>query len=221
MSDYYRNVNLDLLNKIPTNSNCILEIGCGSGWMGEAFKAKNPSAKYFGIELFETAAEEAATRLDGVICANIELDLTLPSKLAPLFDVVVFGDVLEHLQDPWRVLSELRKYIQPGGLCVTCIPNVAHWSLISGLLRGKWDYADAGLLDRTHLRFFTLDTAVEMFQKTGWTVFDASPRNFWPELTEQAMQVLLPVATAFGMPEANARLNMSTFQWVMSARNGA
>ena len=220
MSDYYRNVNQDLLNRIPANAKRVLEIGCGSGWMGAAFKARNPSTAYFGIELFETSAKEAEALLDGVICANIEQDFTLPSKLAPNFDALVFGDVLEHLLDPWRTLRELRQYIEPGGSCVACIPNVAHWSLISGLLQGKWDYTDAGLLDRTHLRFFTVDSAIEMFQKTGWTVLDVAPRDFWPEQTEQALKALLPVATAFGAPEAKARLNMSAFQWLVRATNG-
>ena len=220
MSDYYRNVNEDLLNRIPPRSKNVLEIGCGSGWMGAAFKSKNPSSKYFGIEIFNTSADEASLLLDGVICANIENDFTLPLKLAPNFDALIFGDVLEHLLDPWRVLSELRQYIEPGGSCVACIPNVSHWSLIAGLLQGKWDYADAGLLDRTHLRFFTIDSAIEMFQKTGWTVIDVAPRDFWPDKTELALKALLPAAMAFGAPEAKARLNMGAFQWLVRATNG-
>jgi len=188
--------------------------------MGEAFKARSPLAQYFGIELVDAVAEQARAVLDGVLCANIEDDLTLPMRLAPSFDALVFGDVLEHLRDPWQVLSQLRQYIEPGGSCIACIPNVAHWSLISGLLGGKWDYADAGLLDRTHLRFFTLASAVAMFQKAGWTVIDATPRIFAPEKIEQALKTLLPAATALGVTEATARMNLSTLQWVVRATNG-
>lgn len=220
MSNYYSNVNLDLLNRIPVNARRVLEIGCGSGRMGRAFKARNPSAQYFGIEILNTVAQEARAVLDGVICADIENDLTLPSKLAPSFDTLVFGDVLEHLRDPWRVLLDLRQYIEPGGLCVACIPNVAHWSVISGLLEGKWTYEDSGLLDRTHLRFFTLDSASEMFRKSGWSTIDAKPRYVLPEKTAQALKTLLPGATALGEPEARARVNMSAFQWVIRAMNG-
>jgi len=218
--NYYGNVNPDLLAKIPVTAKRVLEVGCGSARLGEAFKARSPQAKYFGVELFESAADEAAKVLDGVVCANIEQDTTVPLKLSPSFDTLVFGDVLEHLQDPWKVLTELRHYIEPGGSCIACVPNVAHWSLVAGLLQGKWDYQDAGLLDRTHLRFFTLDSAVQMFQKAGWTVVDATPRNLWPEKTEEALKALLPAAQALGGDLFKARANMSALQWVIRATNG-
>ena len=219
--NYFDNVNPDLLAKIPITAKRVLEVGCGSARLGEAFKARSPDSQYFGIELFESAATEAAKVLDGVICANIEQDTSLALKLSPSFDTLVFGDVLEHLLDPWRVLTELRQYIEPGGSCIACVPNVAHWSLISGLLQGKWDYQDAGLLDRTHLRFFTLDSAVQMFQKAGWAVVDATPRNLWPDKTEVALKALLPAAQALGGEVLKVRLNMSAFQWVIRATNGA
>jgi 2-polyprenyl-3-methyl-5-hydroxy-6-metoxy-1,4-benzoquinol methylase len=219
--NYYGNVNPDLLSKIPVTAKRVLEVGCGSARLGEAFKARNPQSQYFGIELFESAAKEAAKVLDGVICANIEQDTAVALNLSPSFDTLVFGDVLEHLQDPWKVLTELRQYIEPGGSCIACVPNVAHWSLVAGLLQGKWDYRDAGLLDRTHLRIFTLDSAVQMFQKAGWTVLDAAPRNLWPDKTEAALKALLPAAQALGVDASKARLNMSALQWVIRAVNGA
>jgi 2-polyprenyl-3-methyl-5-hydroxy-6-metoxy-1,4-benzoquinol methylase len=219
--NYFDNVNPDLLAKIPITAKRVLEVGCGSARLGEAFKARSPDSQYFGIELFESAAKEAVKVIDGVICADIEQDTSLALKLSPSFDTLVFGDVLEHLRDPWRVLSELRQYIEPGGSCIACVPNVAHWSLISGLLQGKWDYQDAGLLDRTHLRFFTLDSAVQMFQKAGWAVVDATPRNLWPDKTELALKALLPAAQALGGEVLKAHLNMSAFQWVIRATNGA
>jgi 2-polyprenyl-3-methyl-5-hydroxy-6-metoxy-1,4-benzoquinol methylase len=219
--NYYGNVNPDLLAKIPVTAKRVLEVGCGSARMGEAFKARSPQSQYFGIELFESAAKEAVKVLDGVICANIEQGTAVALNLSPSFDTLVFGDVLEHLQDPWKVLTELRQYIEPGGSCIACVPNVAHWSLVAGLLQGKWDYQDAGLLDRTHLRFFTLDSAVQMFQKAGWTVLDAAPRNLWPDKTEAALKALLPAAQALGVDASKARLNMSALQWVIRAVNGA
>jgi|LauGreSBDMM110SN_4_FD.fasta_scaffold11552_3 2-polyprenyl-3-methyl-5-hydroxy-6-metoxy-1,4-benzoquinol methylase len=217
--NYYGNVNPDLLDKIPVTAKRVLEVGCGSARLGEAFKARSPDSQYFGIELFESAAKEAARVLDGVICANIEQDTSLALKLCRSFDTLVFGDVLEHLQDPWKVLAELRQYIEPGGSCIACVPNVAHWSLVSGLLQGNWEYQDSGLLDRTHLRFFTLDSAIQMLQKAGWTVVDATPRNLWPEKTEAALKDLLPAAHALGVDVLKARQNMSALQWVIRAIN--
>lgn len=218
--NYYGNVNPDLLARIPVTAKRVLEVGCGSARLGEAFKAKSPNSKYYGIELFESAANDAAKVIDGVLCANIEQDTNVALKLSPSFDALIFGDVLEHLNDPWKVLANLRHYIEPGGACIACVPNVAHWSLVSGLLQGEWNYQDAGLLDRTHLRFFTLDSVVQMFQKAGWTVLDAMPRNLWPEKTEAALKALLPAVQALGGDISKARLNMSAFQWVIRASNG-
>jgi 2-polyprenyl-3-methyl-5-hydroxy-6-metoxy-1,4-benzoquinol methylase len=218
--NYYGNVNPDLLAKIPVTAKRVLEVGCGSARLGEAFKSRSPQSKYFGIELFESAANEAELVLDGVICGNIEQDSSIALNLSSSFDTLVIGDVLEHLLDPWKVLSDLRQYIEYGGSCIACVPNVAHWSLIAGLLQGKWDYQEAGLLDRTHLRFFTLNSAVKMFQKAGWSVVDATPRNLWPDKTEAALKALLPAAQALEVDATKARLNMSALQWVIRATNG-
>jgi len=220
MMSYYDNVNPELLSKIPVNAQSVLEIGCGTGKLGEAFKARCPDAKYFGVELFENAAIEARKVLDGVICTNIEQDTNQVTQLANSFDALVFGDVLEHLIDPWKVLNQLRTFVIPGGVCVACIPNIGHWSIAMELLRGRWNYTNAGLLDRTHLRFFTLDSAVQMFRNSGWNVLDASPRNLWPEKTEEALKVLLPTSAGLGIDAGSARMNMSAFQWVIRATNG-
>jgi hypothetical protein len=158
--------------------------------------------------------------LDGVINADIEKNSERLRELANSFDALVLGDVLEHLQDPWRVLRQLREHIEPDGVCVACIPNVGHWSLVAELLRGQWSYAEHGLLDRTHLRFFTLDSAIALFEKAGWTVLDALPRKLQQADNDAALQTLLPAAVAMGMTEDKARVNLSSFQWVIRAVNG-
>ncbi len=220
MDSYYGNINHDVLRKIPVQSARVLEIGCGMGRLGQAFKARVPDCAFFGVELMHDAAQEARARLDGVLCANIENDVSRVRELAEHFDALVLGDVLEHFQDPWRVLTELRSFITPDGMCVACIPNVGHWSMVAELLQGKWRYADQGLLDKTHLRFFTLDTAVALFENAGWTVLDALPRKLQPEETEAALRTLLPAAVAMGMSEDKARVNLTAFQWVIRAVNG-
>ena len=196
LDNYYRNVNPELLARIPVTSRRILEIGCGDGSLGAVFKARQPMATYCGIEVVESIAKSAAINLDDVLCADIELDPQAPKRLGASFDTLVLGDVLEHLRDPWRVLSDLRESMKPGAVCVACVPNIGHWSIIEQLLKGRWDYADSGLLDRTHLRFFTLETVLEMFQGAGWNVVDATPRKLWPEQTQQALHRLLPMAEA-------------------------
>ena len=220
VDSYDSNINHDVLRKIPVQSARVLEIGCGMGRLGQAFKARVPDCAYFGVELMHDAAQEARARLDGVLCANIEHDVSRVRELAEHFDALVLDDVLAHFQDPWRVLTELRSFMTPDGMCVACIPNVGHWRMVAELLQGKWRYADQGLLDKTHLRFFTLDTAVELFEKAGWTVLDALPRKLQPEETEAALKTLLPAAVAMGMSEEKARVNLTAFQWVIRAVNG-
>ena len=220
MDSYYGNINHDVLRKIPVQSARVLEIGCGMGRLGQAFKARVPDSAYFGVELMHDAAQEARARLDGVLCANIEDDVSRVRELSEHFDALVLADALPKFQDPWRVLTELRSFMTPDAMCVACIPNVGHWRMVAELLQGKWRYAENGLVDKTHLRFFTLDTAVEMFEKAGWTVLDALPRKLQPEETEAALKTLLPAAVAMGMNEDNARVNLTAFQWVIRAVNG-
>lgn len=221
---YYSNVNPTLLQKIPMTAGRILEIGCGDGQFAAAVKARNSDVVYFGVELFEDAATKATRYIDHVLPGNIEDAPTL-AKLKTLqagdpFDVLIFGDVLEHLLDPWAVLAQLRSLMRPDGLCVICIPNVSHWSLIQQQFKGRWDYRDSGLLDRTHLRFFTKDTACEMLNAAGWKVVDAAPRILWEQQTKEALEALKTVANIWGLDQAQFNRDLSAFQWVIRAVNG-
>jgi SAM-dependent methyltransferase/glycosyltransferase involved in cell wall biosynthesis len=226
LNTYYANINFDLLNRIPLSAQNILEIGCGQGKLGAAFKDRQPLSRYFGVELMPAEAKIAATNLDGVVCANIELDHQIPKKFLTeinseaLFDALVLGDVLEHLQDPWRLLSEAHQWMAPNSTCIICIPNVGHWSVVQQLLKGRFDYAEAGLLDKTHLRFFTLETAVEMLSQVGWTVVEAIPRTFQPEKTQEALNAIMPIAKSMNLNESKLKRDLSAFQWVIRAVRG-
>jgi 2-polyprenyl-3-methyl-5-hydroxy-6-metoxy-1,4-benzoquinol methylase len=222
VTSYYGNVNVDLLDRLPLDAGQVVEIGCGEGALGRAFKRRNPGVRYIGVELFEEAASTARQRLDEVIVGSIEtpeVRRELEARLAGRsIDALIFGDVLEHLRDPWEVLSFLRTHMAPHGVCVSCIPNVAHWSIIVGLLGGKWDYADSGLLDRTHLRFFTRKTAVDMFSAAGWKVHDVTSRIFAKEKVDHALELLTPAIRALGIDMGQASANIAAFQWVVRAR---
>lgn len=226
LNTYYANINLDLLNRIPLSSQNVLEIGCGQGRLGASFKRRHPLVKYFGVELMPEEAKIAATNLDAVVCANIELDHQLPRQFLTqlnsnvLFDALVLGDVLEHLQDPWKLLLEAHHWMAPNSACIICIPNVGHWSVVQQLLKGRFDYAEAGLLDKTHMRFFTLETAIEMLSQTGWTVVEAIPRTFQPEKTHEALSVILPIAKSMNLNEAKLKRDLTAFQWVIRAVKG-
>ena len=166
---YYNNANPHLLAFMSRRHQHVLEIGCGMGALGEAFKKEyNPQCIYRGVEYEEDAAEQAAKRLDSVLCGDVEAmsnaDLGIEEGS---LDCLIYGDVLEHLHDPWAELSRRSLLVKPRGAVLACIPNVGHWSMVTRLMMGDWDYADSGILDRTHLRFFTRKSIYQLFEGAG------------------------------------------------------
>jgi len=144
----------------------VLEVGCSSGALTERIAAKG--CRVTGIELRPDAAEKARRFGEVVLVGDFA---TMPLPLSPSsFDVILLIDVLEHLADPSRALRRLFPLLRDGGRFVIAIPNVAHWSVRARLLRGRFDYEDSGILDRTHLRFYTRDTAYAMLEDAGLKV---------------------------------------------------
>lgn len=220
--NYYQGINADLLSMLPKNVQTVVEIGCAAGQFAAAYRAINPTVRYLGVELFEDAAQQAATQMDDVIIGSIE-DIDVFSELEDVLgdseiDVLVFGDVLEHLLDPWGILAKFKQIMSPNGYCVACIPNISHWTILAGLLHGEWNYADFGLLDKTHLRFFTKKTMIELFENTGWQVEAFTPRTIFPHETKQAMSVFTTLAQPFGLSSEQVEENLTVFQWVIRAR---
>jgi 2-polyprenyl-3-methyl-5-hydroxy-6-metoxy-1,4-benzoquinol methylase len=164
--DYYQSPRLEVAEVIPALSARILDVGCAAGALGEELKRRG-AKEVVGLEKFEAAAQVARTRLDAVH----EVDLnTLPSLPYPdgYFDVLVFADVLEHLVEPVSVLKHFLRYLMPDGRVILSLPNVRHESVVLPLLvDGRWQYQDMGIMDRTHLRFFTLREMVAMLRDAG------------------------------------------------------
>lgn len=159
---YYRDQRECLFSFVCEGPNRILDAGCGEGRMGAALKAAGKAGEVIGIERCEPIAEIARQHIDQVICADLE-SLELPFA-AEYFDYIIFGDVLEHLVNPWGVVESLARHLRPGGRMIASIPNVRHWRVVFPLvLRGQWRYGPDGVLDDTHLRFFTRKTVVNLF----------------------------------------------------------
>lgn len=218
---YFGNVNPDLLALIPLTARHVLELGCGMGAVARAFRERRMTIRWSGIELNSAAADVARHSIDAVLCADVELlsDSTLESFLGEAPDVLVLGDVLEHLRDPWEVLRRLVHKLAPGGSVIACIPNVAHWSMFDRMLRGNWFYEEQGLLDNTHLRFFTRESAQRMLESAGLSVVKVRPRELLLDEKRGAsfIEHVVSSASALGVEPGALRQRMETLQYVFVA----
>jgi len=165
---YYDNVREEMLKYLPETAKKILDIGCGNGAFSSLVKEKN-NAEVWGIELMEEEAKVAVTVLDKVLVGNCEKHIEgLPEQY---FDVIYLNDVLEHLVDPYSVLEILKSKLAPNGVVISSIPNVRFFRTFSKVLFAKdWKYEGHGVMDKTHLRFFTGKSIRRMYEELGYTI---------------------------------------------------
>jgi methionine biosynthesis protein MetW len=163
---------------VPRDARRILDLGCASGALGAALKARQ-RCEVVGVEIDPAYAADAEARLDRVVCADLE-ELSGRADLEQdlgRFDTLICGDVLEHLVDPWRVLRAFAALLEPGGRAVVSLPNVRYWDTFRQLgLKGTFPRQDFGIFDRTHLRWFTLADAIGLLQQAGLEVEEVSPQ---------------------------------------------
>ena len=166
-ASYYENIREDVIALVPEQSKFILEVGCGAGKTGAALK-KQLGAFVAGIEMNSAVADKAKDFLDDVLVGNIE-KMTIPYD-EQSFDCVIFADVLEHLINPLTVLKKIKKCLKPDGSVIASIPNVQYWAVVKNLVEGNWTYEKEGILDATHLRFFTFKEMQKLFTEAGFTI---------------------------------------------------
>lgn len=163
---YYSHGRNDILRLIPNGAKRILDVGCGNGALGKELKKMR--MEVVGIEMDAGAFEEAKVNLDNALLGDVEkISLPFPEGY---FDCIIFADILEHLHEPKTALERYRRYLNNDGCVISSIPNVRYYKVIIRLLKGAWDYADAGPLDKSHLRFFTLINIKEMFEAAGYEI---------------------------------------------------
>ncbi|BAY62450.1 type 11 methyltransferase [Calothrix brevissima NIES-22] len=156
-----------MLNLIGNNQR-VVDFGCATGYLAQILNQKGCIVT--GVEINSDAAQIAAQYCQEVIVAD--LDFVSVQEILPSqeFDVAVFGDVLEHLRNPWKVLSDTKDILKKDGYVVASIPNIGHGAIRLALLQGKFEYTELGILDNTHLRFFTRETVEELFTRAGYLV---------------------------------------------------
>jgi len=171
---YFSGARSDFVGLLPCDASAaILEIGCGTGATGALALKEGRCGRYIGVELFEAAADEARQVLSEVLTGNVE-NLRFDWQPAS-FDALILSEVLEHLIEPGRVLQDLARFVRPGGLVMASSPNIAHWRVVRELILGRFNLADKGVFDRTHMRWFTPGTFAEMFEQAGFKIERVGP----------------------------------------------
>ena len=176
-ANYFQESRPEMLPFVPAHCRRVLDVGCGEGGFGETLK-RTRQIEVWGVEPVRSAATAAAERLDHVVQTPFTPEAGLPSGT---FDCVIFNDVLEHLFAPDDALRYARVLLAPGGVVVASIPNIRNFpTLWQLMLKARWEYEDSGILDRTHLRFFTKSSIQAMFEGEGYDIQSISGINaYW------------------------------------------
>jgi len=165
--EIYENVNPKITG-LYAGEAAVLDIGCGSGALGAWIKRENHQAVVHGVDISAEAGMAAAERLDAFWC--IDLDLSPLPESAIKYDLIILGDIIEHLKRPDLFLTALNDYLAPGGKVIVSVPNIANYSIRLRLLFGQFRYTETGIMDRTHLRFFTWHSFSELIDRSGFTI---------------------------------------------------
>ena len=211
---YFDHVRPELAALVPTAARRVVDFGCGRGALGAHLKERQ-GAEVIGVELFDDAAAVAAERLDHVVRTDLDALETLPAEHGSV-DAAVFGDVLEHLRDPHRLLRAVRPYLSTGGRIVCSIPNVKHWSVVVPLLvHDRFTYTDAGLLDRTHVHLFTLEEIDAMLRETGFEAASLAATSVGP--MPDRYRALAELAGRLGADAGETQARLEAYQYLVVA----
>jgi 2-polyprenyl-3-methyl-5-hydroxy-6-metoxy-1,4-benzoquinol methylase len=201
--EYLEEINEGVVRQIPANSAAVLptvlDVGCGSGALSEAIKQKG--YEVWGIEENEEAACRAAHRIDRVLRLNLHDREAVGASLnGRKFDYLIFSDVLEHVYDPFSVLGEYLRFVKDGGRVVISVPNALVWTNRISFVFGRFEYADTGVMDRTHIRWFTFRSAKRLVRAAGCSLEKIDYTPFF-------VRAALPIIKRFmrSGPEGNRR----------------
>ncbi len=206
--------NRDLLALIPPGRRRVVDIGSAHGAFAKALRVRQPDVHVTGVDIDQEYARLSARYCHRVVVGDVEaLAPSVFDALCPS-DCWIFGDCLEHLLDPWRLVAAVRGRIDDDGCIVVCLPNAQHWSVQVRLASGHFFYEDEGLMDRTHLRWFTRRTMVDMFGRAGWKVDHLTWRGFSTEAPHGVIEGIQQVARAVGADPQEAAVEARVFQYL-------
>lgn len=169
VSSYYTNTRPEMLPFVPEGVRAHLDIGCGTGSWGWFLRQNGKVQESWGVELAAEPAQLAAGLLDRALSGDVFEHF--PNLPAGYFDLVTFNDVLEHFVDPWDVLRRVSRLLTPQGHVLVSLPNVRHWDdLLRIVFDADFPYAEQGIFDRTHLRFFTPKSMRRLFEEASFEV---------------------------------------------------
>lgn len=204
---YATSTRADILPLVDRRYPHVLDVGCSAGNTGALLKARGLCERVTGIEPFAATAALARHKLDHVIEKPVEAALDDIPDLS--VDCILCLDVLEHLVDPWATVERLSTKLKPGGAFITSVPNVRHVQVLFNLLvRGRFRYTDSGILDRTHLRFFTRESALALMQTQSLAI-------------EQSSGLLGPLSKGLNTASLGLFKDLLIGQYLMRSRKAA
>jgi 2-polyprenyl-3-methyl-5-hydroxy-6-metoxy-1,4-benzoquinol methylase len=196
----------------------VVEIGCMHGALAKEYRKIINDVTWYGIDIDKSYAEEAEKHCTKTFSTNVEKLSELEMTLLSDANVWIFADVLEHLFDPWSLLKKISSSNSEVEI-IACIPNSQHWSLQVSLNSGNFIYQDSGLLDRTHVRFFTLKTMLAMFESSGYEVLKIIPRIFDFPNQNAYDECIFKMAELSGVDPKEALNNSKVYQYVFHVKS--
>jgi SAM-dependent methyltransferase len=211
---YFDGLNKKLFESIPDSSKRILELGCANGKLGAAYKSKNIAVHWTAVDISSDALEKASQVLDVVMQVDLNNSSLLDLFDLNSFDTIVIGDLLEHLINPEKLISELFELSSSDGKIICCLPNMSHLSVVQKIISGDITYDEMGLLDKTHLRFFSQPSVFKLFLDGGW--LPNLKDEYRTDLQEtQFLHGVVYAAQALGIPLKTALKKLSSYQMII------
>jgi 2-polyprenyl-3-methyl-5-hydroxy-6-metoxy-1,4-benzoquinol methylase len=196
----------------------IVEVGCMHGALAKEYKKFNPEVEWYGIDIDMGYAEIAAAHCTKTFCRDIERLTMVEKYFFSDSDIWIFADVLEHLYNPWKLLSEISSLNKKTEI-IACIPNSQHWSFQARINAGQMQYDNEGLFDKTHIRFFSLNTMTHMFLNNGFEIISVIPRVFDFKDQNKYDDVIYKMAELSGSSPLEAVANSKIYQYVFHLKS--